>query len=380
VSANGGKNDDFWRAEAPNDGLLPVFQAKGGYVGSMFIDRVRVWAKAGKGGDGCSSFRREKYVPKGGPDGGDGGKGGDVVIEVDPQLNNLQHLKYQPHQYAGKGSNGQGSMKTGKSARELLIKVPPGTLVYYLPTTDENFERSVDLELGEVAADMIEPGQRFVLAAGGRGGRGNIHFKSSVNQAPRRRELGFPGEMKQYYFELKSIADVGLVGFPNAGKSSLLTAISHAHPKIAPYPFTTLNPIIGQVEGANYKRFNVADIPGLIEGAHEGVGLGHDFLRHIERCKLLVFVLDMAGSEGRDPVEDYRKLRTELKLYDETLAERPFIIVANKMDLPEAAENLKNFKKKFRQKIVPVSALQKEEIETLKTVLAERLAEHQAGI
>jgi GTP-binding protein len=337
----------------------------------MFIDRVRVWAKAGKGGDGCSSFRREKYVPRGGPDGGDGGKGGDVVIEVDPQLNNLQHLKYQPHQYAHKGGNGLGSMKTGKSARNLLVRVPPGTLVYYLPTTPESFERAVDLESGEVAADMVEPGQRFVLAAGGRGGRGNIHFKSSVNQAPRRRELGFPGEMKQYYFELKSIAEVGLVGFPNAGKSSLLAAVSHAHPKIAPYPFTTLNPIIGLVEGENYQRFTVADIPGLIEGAHEGVGLGHDFLRHIERCRLLVFVLDMAGC---DPVEDYRKLRIELKLYDAALAERPFVIVANKMDLPEAAENLKIFKRKFRQKIVPLSALLKEEIETLKLALAERLA------
>ncbi|MDR1192351.1 MAG: GTPase ObgE [Verrucomicrobiales bacterium] len=339
----------------------------------MFIDRVRVWAKAGKGGDGCSSFRREKYVPKGGPDGGDGGKGGDVVIEVDMQLNNLQHLKFQPHQYAGKGANGQGSMKTGKSAPTLLIKVPPGTLVYWLPTAPENFERAVDLELGEVAADMVEPGQRFTLAAGGRGGRGNLHFKSSVNQAPRRRELGFAGEQKQYYFELKSIAEVGLVGFPNAGKSSLLAAISHAHPKIAPYPFTTLNPIIGLVEGENFRRFTVADIPGLLEGAHEGVGLGFDFLRHIERCKLLVFVLDMAGTEGRDPVEDYRKLRAELKLYDETLAERPFIIVANKMDVPEAAGHLKIFKKKFRQKIVPVSARQREEIETLKLTLAERL-------
>ncbi|MDR1305171.1 MAG: GTPase ObgE [Verrucomicrobiales bacterium] len=341
----------------------------------MFVDRVRVWAKAGKGGDGCSSFRREKYVPRGGPDGGDGGQGGDVVLEVDAQLNNLQHLKYQPHQYAGKGANGQGAMKTGKSARALLIKVPPGTLVYYLPTAAEDFERAADLALGEVAADMVEPGQRLVLAAGGRGGRGNIHFKSSVNQAPRRRELGLPGEMKQYYFELKSIAEVGLVGFPNAGKSSLLAALSRAHPKIAPYPFTTLTPVIGQVEVGDYRRFNVADIPGLIEGAHAGVGLGHDFLRHIERCRLLVFVLDMAGTEGREPAADYRQLRTELKLYDENLAQRPFLIAANKMDLPEAAARLKAFKRQFRRPIVPVSARQPATVAALKQALADRLAE-----
>ena len=341
----------------------------------MFIDRVRIWAKGGKGGDGCSSFRREKYVPKGGPDGGDGGHGGSVILEVDPQLNNLVHLKFQPHQFAERGRHGMGSLKTGKSGSDLVIKVPPGTAVYYLPTGEGDFERSVDLAYGEMVADMIEPGQTFILAAGGRGGRGNTHFKSSVNKAPRRKDDGTPGDEKQYYLELKSIADVGLVGFPNAGKSSLLAAVSAAKPKIAPYPFTTLNPMIGIVELPDYKRFNMADIPGLIEGANEGVGLGHDFLRHIERCRLLAIVLDMAGSEGRDPVDDYRKLRTELKLHDPLLAERPFVIVANKMDLPEAEANLKNFRKKFKQKILPISTTGNEGIQSLVTELALRLAE-----
>jgi len=341
----------------------------------MFIDRVRIWAKGGRGGDGCSSFRREKYVPKGGPDGGDGGNGGNVILEVDPQLNNLVHLKFQPHQFAEKGGHGKGGLKSGKKGKELLIKVPPGTIVYLLPTTEENFERSVDLEYAEQVADMIEPGQRFTLAAGGRGGRGNPHFRSSTNQAPRRFDEGRAGEEKQYFLELKSIAEVGLVGYPNAGKSSLISAISAARPKIAPYPFTTLVPVIGIVEMPDYKRFTVADIPGLIEGAHEGVGLGHDFLRHVERCRLLAFVLDMAGFEGRDPVSDYRQLRTELKLHEATLAERPFIIVANKMDLPGADENLKNFRKKFRQKIIPISASTGEGVEALKNELAARLAE-----
>ncbi len=341
----------------------------------MFIDRCRIWAKGGKGGDGCSSFRREKYVPKGGPDGGDGGHGGSVILEVDPQLNNLVHLKFQPHQFAASGRNGMGALKTGKSGSDLVIKVPPGTMVYYLPTAEGNFERAVDLACGEPAADMLKPGQTFVLAAGGRGGRGNTHFKSSVNKAPRRKDDGEPGEERQYFLELKSIADVGLVGFPNAGKSSLLAAVSAAKPKIAPYPFTTLVPMIGIVEMDNYTRFTVADIPGLIEGANEGVGLGHDFLRHIERCRLLVFVLDMAGSENRDPVEDYRKLRTELKLHNPLLAERPFIIAANKMDLPEAAAHLKNFKKKFRQKIIPISTSEREGIDVLVKELGERLPE-----
>ena len=341
----------------------------------MFIDRVRIWAKGGKGGDGCSSFRREKYIPKGGPDGGDGGHGGSVILKVDPQLNNLVHLKFQPHQFAERGRHGMGSLKTGKSGSDLVITVPPGTAVYYLPTGEGDFERSVDLTYGEMVADMIEPGQTFVLAEGGRGGRGNTHFKSSVNKAPRRKDDGTPGEEKQYYLELKSIADVGLVGFPNAGKSSLLAAVSAAKPKIAPYPFTTLNPMIGIVELPNYKRFNMADIPGLIEGANEGVGLGHDFLRHIERCRLLAIVLDMAGSEGRDPVDDYRKLRTELKLHDPLLAERPFVIVANKMDLPEAEANLKIFRKKFKQKILPISTTGNEGIQALVTELALRLTE-----
>lgn len=338
----------------------------------MFVDRVRVWAKAGRGGDGSNGFRREKFVPKGGPDGGDGGNGGDIVIRVNPQLNNLQHLRYSPHHHAKHGGGGRGSQCTGKRGQDEIIEVPAGTAIYRLPTNDENFDRAVNEELKELVYDLTEPGKTFVLCAGGRGGRGNVHFKSSVNQAPTRADTGRLGEKGQFIFELKSIADAGLVGYPNAGKSSLLRALSAARPKVAPYPFTTLEPTIGVLEFPDFRRITVADIPGLIEGAHEGVGLGHDFLRHIERCRLMVFVLDMAGSEGRDPVEDFQKLRTELDLYQSELSKRPLIVVANKMDLPGAKENLAAFKRRFRRPTAAISAENGEGLEDLKTLLKQK--------
>lgn len=335
----------------------------------MFVDKVRVWARAGDGGDGCCSFRREKFVPHGGPDGGDGGKGGDIILVVNPHLNNLTHLRYSPHHFAKNGDRGQGAQKTGRNGQGRAIEVPPGTCIYYLPTTDESYERAADEEPKEFVADMVEPGQTFVLCKGGKGGLGNIHFKSSTNQAPRKFTEGGVGEKGQFIFELKSIADVGLVGFPNAGKSSLLTALSAARPKIAPYPFTTLQPMIGVIEFGEYKRMTMADIPGLIEGAHEGVGLGHDFLRHIERCGVLLFVLDMAGSEGRHPVDDYMQLRKEINLHQKELGKRPFFVVANKMDLPSAEKYLKAFRKKFKVKTIPVSAKDGEGLDKLKLAL-----------
>ena len=227
----------------------------------------------------------------------------------------------------------------------------------------------------EKVADMVEPGQRFVLCTGGRGGRGNMNFKSSTNQAPKRFEEGEDGERGQYQLELKSIADVGLVGYPNAGKSTLLSRLSAAHPKIAPYPFTTLEPMIGVIEYPDFKRVTVADIPGLIEGAHEGIGLGHEFLRHIERCRVLLFVIDMSGQEGRDPRDDYAQLRKEISLYQKELGERPYLIVGNKMDLPDAAENLKKLKRRVKREIIPVSGDKPEDIENLKAVLYQQLLE-----
>lgn len=342
----------------------------------MFVDRVRIWARGGKGGDGCCAFRREKFIPRGGPNGGNGGKGGDVILEVDPHLNNLLHLRLSPHHFAIKGKNGEGSQRTGRTGKDEVIKVPPGTVVLEVPTTLENFERSGDESLATQVADLVVPGQRMVLCKGGRGGRGNQCFKSSTNQAPRRTEPGFPGEQGQYILILKSMADVGLVGFPNAGKSSLLAAMSSARPKIASYPFTTLQPIIGVVEVDLSRRFTLADIPGLIEGAHKGVGLGFDFLRHIERCLVLAHVVDMGSTEGRDPVADYRAVRKELKSYDPALAARPYVLVANKMDVPGAADQLKAFRKKVRQKIIPVSADSGEGIDALRAAMDEALRHH----
>jgi GTPase len=355
----------------------------------MFVDRVRIVARAGNGGPGACSFLREKNMPDGGPDGGNGGRGGSVVIIVDPHVNNLIKYRYAPHQFAKNGQNGGKKQMSGRSGMDCVISVPPGTVVSRIPDevipleVNEHGEgRRVpedlarvpeDISVLEPVADMIKAGDKFVVCAGGRGGRGNMNFKSSVNQAPRRYENGEEGERGQFQLELKSIADAGLVGYPNAGKSTLLSRLSNAHPKIAPYPFTTLEPMIGVMEYVDFARVTVADIPGLIEGAHEGVGLGHEFLRHIERCRMLLFVIDMSGQEGRDPRDDFAQLRTEISLYQKELSERPYLVVANKMDLPDAAENLKKFKRKVKKEIIPISGDDDTGLDALKAALRKHL-------
>lgn len=288
----------------------------------MFLDEVRIHVKAGDGGNGMITFRREKYVPFGGPAGGDGGRGGDVVVVVNPRLNTLATFQHKAHFKAGRGGNGGSSNKTGASGSDAVIEVPPGTVVR-------------DADTGGLLADLVEAGQRAVIAHGGRGGRGNARFKSSTNQAPRVAEKGEPGEERRLKLELKLIADVGIVGVPNAGKSTLLSVVSSARPKIADYPFTTLTPNLGVVLIGD-RDMVLADIPGLVEGAHMGVGLGHSFLRHIQRTRLLIHLLDGAGA---DPIGDYLQIKSELALYDEELAQKPQIVVLNKMDLPQAQEH-----------------------------------------
>jgi GTP-binding protein len=339
-----------------------------------FIDRVKVYIRSGKGGAGSSSFRREKYVPRGGPDGGDGGKGGDIIIRVNPHLNNLTHIFYGPHFFAEDGFPGRSRQKSGKGGEDKVIEVPVGTMIYLLYKKDRNEEFRLDPEEKQLVRDCVKPGEDFVLCKGGDGGRGNVHFKSSVNQAPERHEPGWPNEEGEYFFELKSIADVGLVGYPNAGKSSMLTSMSSARPKIASYPFTTLTPMIGVIEYGNKDRIQMADIPGIIEGAHEGKGLGHEFLRHIERCPLLAFILDMGGVDGRSPTEDFMSLRTEVKLFNKDLAKRPYIVVANKMDVEGSEENLKIFKQRFpKEKIYAISITEKQGVEELKDLLLKKI-------
>ena len=335
---------------------------------AVFKDRVQVHAIAGNGGNGCSSFRREKYVPYGGPDGGDGGRGGHVFIEACRDVDSLLTLYYQPNQHAGHGGHGKGAQRTGLYGRDLVIKVPCGTEVRMLDT-------------GDFVGEVVRDGERMMIARGGKGGRGNIHFKSSTHQAPTESEPGGEGETKDLLLELKTIADIGLVGYPNAGKSTLLRAITHAHPKVAAYPFTTLNPIIGTVEYDDFTRIRVADIPGLIDGAHLGVGLGHDFLRHIERSVFLLFVIDMAGTDGRKPEDDFRKLRKELKLYREELSQRPYLIIANKMDLPEAKKNLTRFKRSLGAKsVVAIAADTGQGVPELKELLYDwRMGRREVG-
>ena len=344
----------------------------------MFIDRVRIFAQAGDGGNGCISFRREKFVPRGGPDGGDGGKGGDVVFIADPQIDNLVAQYYQPIIRAKHGGNGLGKQMSGKGGASTEVRVPTGTIIYRLPDanqTPEIPEETLEDEDGDETvrtktrldelidglaptADLSMPEQRFILCKGGLGGKGNVHFKSSTNRVPRQSTPGGDGEAGHFLLELRMIADIGLVGYPNAGKSSLLAKVSAAKPKIASYPFTTLRPNIGVVNLPDFRMLTIADVPGLIEGAHLNVGLGHDFLRHVVRCKALAFVLDIAGSEGRNPSEDYANLRKELDLYDPTLASRPAVVIANKMDLPDAEENLKFFKRKHRKfPVLPISTI-----------------------
>jgi GTP-binding protein len=316
-----------------------------------FVDEIRVHAKAGDGGNGCCSFRREKFVPRGGPDGGDGGRGGDIVLVADHDVDSLVALFFEPLIRSKRGSHGKGKDKQGRSAEPNRLKVPMGTVIYRAGQSQRD-----DVE-EEPIADLSAAGQEFLLCKGGDGGKGNTHFKSSTNRVPRQVTKGYPGEEGWFMMELRTIADIGLVGYPNAGKSTLLRALSAAKPKTASYPFTTLHPLVGVVELAEYGRATVADIPGLIEGAHENRGLGHEFLRHIVRCKSLFFVLDMAGSEGRSPVDDYQSLRKELRLYDPTLTAKPACVIANKMDLPEAEENLRVFKTRFpKLKVLSVCA------------------------
>jgi len=348
----------------------------------MFVDRIRIHAKAGDGGDGCVSFRREKFVPRGGPNGGDGGKGGDIIFRTDVHTDNLVAFYYQPLLKSVRGEHGMGKNMYGKAGKDAVYKVPAGTLVYRipdqileLPATDADLDKPPPKPVispadCQLVADLFQENQELILCRGGAGGKGNTHFKSSTNRAPRQFTEGEAGEEGYFLLELRKIADVGLVGYPNAGKSTLISKVSAAHPKVAPYPFTTLNPVVGVVEFEGYKRATVADIPGLIEGAHQNVGLGHDFLRHIVRCKLLVFVLDTAGSEGRNPIADLGSLRRELDLYDPTLSQRPWIIAANKMDLPGAEENLAIIRSRFPDKmVVPMAAAEGTGIDGFKSAL-----------
>src|SRR5437868_7476095 len=358
----------------------------------MFVDRIIVVTQAGSDGRGCVSFRREKFVPKGGPDGGDGGRGGDVILRADQHVDNLSNFFYEPIIKAKNGGHGMGKKMHGRSAPPKIVKLPVGTIVWRADDVEDTQpaqstpailsrveqSREVSLKISprdsstslgmtrEPVVDLTRDGQEFVLCRGGAGGKGNVHFKSSRNRAPRQYTEGEEGEQGHFLLELRTIADAGLVGYPNAGKSTLLGKISAAHPKVAAYPFTTLHQIVGVVQFDGYRRASIADVPGLIEGAHRNVGLGHDFLRHITRCRILLFILDTAGSEGRHPIEDLESLRREIDLYDPRLSQRPWYVIANKMDLPGSAENLRILQGRFPQiEIVPISAHHSEDIPEL---------------
>ena len=362
----------------------------------MFVDRIKIFAQAGNGGRGCVSFRREKFVPRGGPDGGDGGRGGDVILRADVHTDNLANLYYEPIIKAKSGGHGMGKKMHGRGSPSKVVNVPIGTIVYRAEgvaaasggfgdegsgaeaqdaETSNVQRRTSSVEL-EPIADLTVEGQEFVLCAGGRGGKGNVHFKSAANRAPVQYTEGEEGEQGHFLLELRTIADAALVGYPNAGKSTLLGKLSAAHPKVAPYPFTTLRPSVGVVDLDDYRRASVADIPGLIEGAHRNVGLGHDFLRHITRCRCLLFVVDVAGSEGRHPVEDLQSLRREIDLYDARLSKRPWCIVANKIDLPGHEENLRAIEERFAGvPVIPISAERGEGVAQLKEQLSKWLLE-----
>ncbi|HHZ89968.1 TPA: GTPase ObgE [Candidatus Poribacteria bacterium] len=311
----------------------------------MNLDTAKIYVKGGKGGDGCISFRREKHIPRGGPNGGDGGNGGSIVLQATKEMTTLIDLRYRPHQTADDGQHGMGKLRNGGSAEDRVVRVPVGTVVR-IHNTDE------------IISDLETAGQSFIAAQGGIGGRGNAHFRSSIFQTPRVAEKGEPGEERTIDLEVKLIADVGLVGFPNAGKSTLLSRTSAAKPKIAAYPFTTLTPNLGVVRIAEDKNFLLADIPGLIDGAHTGSGLGHDFLRHIERTKILIHVIDASASDGRDPIEDFEQINRELSLYNKRLARIPQLVALNKTDLPFAQDYLQKVLSYFgKRKVYEISAL-----------------------
>jgi len=386
----------------------------------MFIDEIKVFARAGHGGKGCVAFHREAYRPKGGPSGGNGGRGGDVILQADHDLNKLINQFYQPRLIAEKGEGGLGKGMDGHAGKDLIVKVPCGTLVWRLTQPvvpaqkveeDDESEsppimlssgkrplirhagsvRAMEFDLsqeteettsatgrdkGELVADLTQHGQQFVLCKGGRGGLGNRNFATAARQTPRFAQPGEPGDEGEFLFELRMIAEVGLVGYPNAGKSTLLAAISKARPKIAPYPFTTLTPQIGIVEYADWKRLTVCDVPGLIEGAHKNVGLGHAFLRHLQRCKIIVLLLDMAGTDNRAPWDDYKQLLKELELYDPALLDKPRYVVANKIDEPQAEGNLKTFKRKIRKiPVLPIAAAFDEGIDKFKSLIRQAVEE-----
>lgn len=393
----------------------------------MFIDEIKVFAQAGHGGKGAVAFHREAFVPKGGPSGGNGGRGGSVILQADHDLNNLLNQYYTPRLIAQKGEGGMGKGMDGLAGKDLVIKVPCGTLVWKLPspppvvvepideevdedkTDSENpswklstaqrpvirhsqRERAIEIDLAkegapkentstgplerELVADLTEDGQQFVLCKGGRGGLGNRNFATARRQTPRFAQPGEPGEEGNFVLELRFMAEVGLVGYPNAGKSTLLTAISHARPKIASYPFTTLTPQIGILEYPDWHRLTVCDVPGLIEGAHNNVGLGHAFLRHIKRCKVLVVLVDMAGTDAREPWDDYKQIINELGLYDKAFLEKPRIVVANKMDEAVAESNLKKFKRRVpKTRILPISAAFDQGIDLFKKTIREAVEE-----
>lgn len=389
----------------------------------MFIDEVKVFARAGHGGKGAVAFHREAYVPKGGPSGGNGGRGGSVILQADHDLNNLIAQFYTPRLIAQNGEAGGGKGMDGKAGKDLIIRVPCGTLVWRLQPdeplkpeapdeeTEESEEseplklatgqrpifrhsgreRAMELDLtrepaepvpnpvpveAELVADLTTDGQQFVLCRGGRGGLGNRNFATARRQTPRFAQPGEPGDEGSFRLELRILAEVGLVGYPNAGKSTLLSAISHARPKIASYPFTTLHPQIGIVQYRDFHRLTICDVPGLIEGAHMNVGLGHSFLRHIQRCKVLVILLDMAGTDGRQPWDDYKQLLKELDLYDPAMLKKPRLVVANKIDETTAESNLKKFKRKIpRTPVLPISAAFGEGVEKFKATIRQAVAE-----
>ena len=326
-----------------------------------FVDRAKIHVKAGDGGNGCVAWRREKFVPMGGPAGGNGGKGGDVILKADSRLQTLMDFKYTRHFKAKKGQHGSGSNKHGKAGDDLVLRVPVGTVVK-------------DAETGEILADLTQDGQEVVVAKGGKGGKGNAAFKSSTNQSPDYAEEGEKGEERWIELELKLLADVGIIGFPNAGKSTLISVLSNAKPKIADYPFTTLSPVLGVVELDIGKSLVLADIPGLIEGASQGAGLGHEFLRHIERTKFLVHVIDISDFRERDPLEAFEIINREMEAYSPMLMEKPQIVVGNKIDILSDKEEIKKLKNSFEEKgykFIPVSLATKEGIDELKTALQE---------